>query len=397
MAGLTTAGLETKSLDEINTELDDGIHADVSPTLNLSATAPIGEYKGVTASQLAQLWEAMQSLWASWDPSQATGAALDRLGALTGTRRRAATKSKVLMTLGLSAGTYAAQSLIVSKVGDSTARFSNDVGVTTAGGTVTGVAFTAESTGPTQAAAGTLTVVANNPGGFNSATNPSDALVGSLAESNAAYRNRRDLELAKKGSTTADAIRADLLSALNTRGEPLFDFVSVIENDTDNVVDGRNPHSFETLVVTAADDVIIGAAILAVKPVGIRAYGLTDSVDVLDSQGNPHTIGWTFPDDVLIYISAQVNYIAGKYVGDDVVKQALVDWGETELSVGYDVLVAKLTQLIMDLGGVQDTYVTIDDAPGPTANANFVIGSRELARIALERIVLVGVPQAGHP
>ncbi len=396
MAGLSDTGLEIKTLELIDSEIEEDIHGNVSSTLNLSSTSALGQYKGSTASQLRQVWEALQSLWASWDPRQATGAALDRLGALVGATRRPATYSVVTMTLDLDAGVYSPGSLIVSKVGDSTARFSNVDTITAPGGSTAGHEFRAEDTGPVVAEAGLLTVIANPITGFNSATNPADAIAGDPIESNAAFRRRRELELALKGSTTVDAIRADLLQVTDEAGVPLFDFVSVIENDQDNYDgDGRPPHSFETLVV-GGSDAEVAAAILAAKPAGIQAYGLESEV-VTDSQNNPHTIGFSRPTPVLIELEVNADVIAGQYVGDDAVKDALVAWAEEFLSVGYDVIHARTVQVVMDLPGVVDAHVFIFTSITTPLEQNFEIDAREIAQIAKVRITVDSTNVGGNP
>lgn len=379
MAGLTDTGLEIKSLEDIVSEVKADIHGNVSSTLNLESTAALGQYVGSSSSQTRQLWEALQALFASWDPNQATGASLDRIAAYTGTYRRPATYSTVSMTLTLDAGTYAPGSLIVAKVGDLTARFSNVDEITTAGGTVV-ADFEAEDTGPVRGEAGLLTVLANPIAGFNTATNVSDAFLGDDIESNAAFRRRRELELALKGSTTVDAIRADLLQKVDENGIPLFDFVSVVENDTDFTVDSRPPHSFESMLV-GGSSTQKAEALLSVKPAGIKAYGSSTQV-VYDSQSNPHTVGWTVPTPVLIYLVVELDVLSGSYAGDEVVRTALVDYAEQNLSVGYDVIHSQLVRVAASIPGVVDAHVYIDDAPSPALEQNFVIGVRELAQIA---------------
>jgi hypothetical protein len=388
MAGFTDAGLEIPTLDDLNQGMENDIHGNVSPSLNLTSRSAVGEYKGVTASQLRVLWEALQALEAGLDPAQATGVELDRLGRLVGSYRRGATKSTVRMTLVLAAGTYTAGTLVVSKVGDPTVRFENVASVTTAGGTVTNVSFIAQDAGPLSAPLGSLIVIANPVTGFIGATNPSDALVGALQESNAAFRRRRDLELARKGSTTVDAIRADLLELSLDNGEPMFDYVSVVENDTDFVVNGRDPHSFETLVVTAADDAAIAAAILAAKPAGIKAFG-TDTAVAYDSQNNPHTVGWTIPDDVPVYMWVYVDAIAGQFGGVTAVQDAILERAVLNQSVGQDVIRMGYAGEVVELPGVVDiTAFKLNNVnnEGTSVQVNWVIGTREIARLDRTRI-----------
>ncbi len=381
MAGLTPTGFEIKTLEEIEGEMDDALHSGISPTLNLTSTSAFGQLKGVTASHTSEVWDAALALYMSWDRESATGAALDRLGALTGARRKPATASSAVMELSLLAGTYAPGELVVSKVGDGTVRFSNPTEIVLASDDSSyQVTFLAEETGPIGANVGELVVI-EPVDGFVSATNIAPAVPGEASESDTDYRRRQALELALKGSTTVDAIRADMLQVKDSNGVLIFDFVSVIENDTDNFVDGRPPHSFETLVIGGTDQEI-AENLLLFKPAGIRAYGTTE-VAVSDTQGNFHTIGFTRPVAEEVNIGITVDVIASKFQGADSVAEAVRDWFLANQSVGYDVIHARLVQVIMDLPGIIDCTVHIVGDANPIAGpeTNYVVGAREIATL----------------
>jgi uncharacterized phage protein gp47/JayE len=286
-------------------------------------------------------------------------------------------------------------------VGDPNTRFDNDleitVGVTT---TLTDQLFSCQETGPVNVPAAQLSVITTPVTGFSAPTNPAAAVPGTNVESNFEFRQRRELELALKGSSTVDAIRADLLQTVDANGDPLFAFVAVLENDTDATVDGVPPHAFETLVIGGTSAEVAGAIYLA-KPAGIQAFG-DDSDVVLDSQNNPHTIGFTRPDDVEVNIGVVVSAIAGQFPGDVAVREAVVDYFEQHQSVGYDVIHAQYVRIVMDMPGVVDVVVTIAGNADPFsgAAANFVIASREIARlgdnapdgVGVTVITVAGVP-----
>lgn len=380
MAGLTPTGFEIKTLEQVESEMDDTLHSTISPTLNLTSTSAYGQLKSVTASHTSEVWDAALALYMSWDAESATGAALDRLGALTGTKRRAATASTAAMSLSLLAGTYAPGELVVSKVGDGTVRFENQFEIVLASDNAAyQTTFVSQETGPVAATTGELSVI-EPVDGFVSATNISSAVQGKPTESDTDYRRRRALELALKGSTTVDAIRADMLQVLGTNGEPLFDFVSVVENDTDNFVDGRPPHSFETLILTGASDQVIAENLLVLKPAGIRAFGDT-VVSVSDSQGNFHDIGFTRPSDYDINFALDLTVIASQFPGLDAVKDAVRNFFLENQSVGYDVIHARYVQVVMGVPGVVDAAVHITHTAYPVGGpeANQVVGTREIA------------------
>lgn len=396
MAGLDALGFTAPALDEINDEIASSEKSAISPTLNTSPTALIGEVNGVTASQLRQLWELGQAIHASQDPDQASGASLTALAALTGTVRRAPSKSTDLLDLDLDAGTYNEGDLAVYVVGDPTARFSNAETVVSGGGVVSGVLMVADVAGPVRANAGTLTVIASPVSGFNAVDDdPTDATLGSDTETDTALRLRREQELTRRGSSTVDAMRTDLLQIDGVT------FCTVYENVTDSTDgSGRPPHSVEVVAlrtaITAETTAALVAGIWEAKPAGIQTYGTSSSTHV-DTQGVSHTIGYSVPTPIVLYIDMAVSYTAGRYAGDTVMKQTLVDYADAELSVGYDVLIAKLTAVAMSVAGVIDVYIEVGLSAGAgTLNANFVIGVREIADFDTSRIVVVSTASA-HP
>ena len=394
MAGLTSTGFEAKSLADIQAEIQTAIHDAISPTLNLESTSLLGQFVGSTASQIRQAWEASQANYAARDIEQATGDALTGLCVLTGTLRRAATYSTVLMTCTLAAGTYPAGSLIVYPVGSPADLFDNDVEIVSVGAVETGLAFTAQEAGPVRAEPDTLTVIANPVSGFTDPTNPASATLGLIEEIDSALRVRQATELARRGSTTVDAIRTDLVDAL-----PTAIFVTVFENDTDATVDGIPPHAIECLVASGETDAAIGAAIFAAKPAGIRAYGAITTT-VTDTQGNDHTIGFTEPTDITIYIDLALTVKSGQYLGDASVKTSITTWCDANLGVGVNVLKARIEALALSVTGVIDAAAEIGLSAGAgTAAANYVILSRQRALVsdAAGRINITQTVVSGPP
>jgi uncharacterized phage protein gp47/JayE len=385
--GLTPTGWDSPSLEEVLETMRDDLRAAISPTLNVSETSLVGQLLGVFASQITQVWEAGQANYAARDPNQASGDSLANLTRLVGVERNGATASLALMTVTLAAGTYPAGSLVVHVLGDPTARFYNELEITTAGATLTNQRFLSEETGPIRANSGTLTVIADPVAGFSAPTNPLDAELGAVAESDSDLRARWREQLARRGSGTVDAIRADVLQ--------IADFVRVVENDTSTTVDGIPAHAFETLVLGGID-ADIAEAIFATKPAGIQAYGST-VVTVTDAQGSGHAIGFTRPTDVDIYLDVTIQYLSGQYIGDDAIKLLLADWGDSNLGPGNDVIHNRLVQLLMDVPGVIDVSVAIDDVASPTTEANFVIGVREIARLDTSRIDVAATAVVGVP
>lgn len=105
MAGLTSTGLEIKTLDEVlndsRTRASD-IFADLVPAgdvVDVGDNSALGRMIGVMAPAEASLWEAIQQIYNSFNPNTAMGVSLDNIVALSGINRRPAapTRAQVLL------------------------------------------------------------------------------------------------------------------------------------------------------------------------------------------------------------------------------------------------------------------------------------------------------------
>ena len=325
MAGLTATGFEAKSLQDILDEIAALERSLISPTINTSTDSVVGQMNGIVASKLRELWEGLDAVYQSMFADSATGRALTLRAALTGTVRRAATASTVTATVNVDPGTYAAGTLIASVSGSPTSRFVNSEAVVNSGGSAANVdaVFEAEETGPVRANAATLTVIAQAVSGWNSITNADDADQGEVEESDAALRARREDELRAIGSTTVDAIRADLLRDVTD-----VTAVNILENDTSTTdVNGVPGHSIECIVYgpaspTADDNQAVAEQIFASKAAGIGTYGTTTRT-VVDEMGTSHSVSFTRPSTLRAYAWVTVVVDPDTYAGDTAVKEAI--------------------------------------------------------------------------
>jgi len=211
--------------------------------------------------------------------------------------------------------------------------------------------------------------------GFNTA----DAVVGTNLETDEELRARRESLLQAAGSSTVEAIRANLLEIDGVLQ------VTVLENTTDVTDgDGLPPHSFECVVQrvswTAAQEQEVAETIWENKPAGIETYG-SESDTVTDTQGIDHTIKWSKPTPIPIYIDLTVDTDSDLFPSDgsEQIKAALVAYGDSLLS-GQDVIALVFKAIPLDIAGVIDvTVFKIDDTDPPTGTVNIAIATRELA------------------
>lgn len=106
MAGLTNTGLEIRRLPDVldaNRLRAQDIFSDVVPAgdiVDVGENGTLGRLIGIVAPAEASIWEALQQIHDSFNPSTATGFALDNLVALSGISRlpASATSAQVLLT-----------------------------------------------------------------------------------------------------------------------------------------------------------------------------------------------------------------------------------------------------------------------------------------------------------
>lgn len=392
--GLTSAGLDTPTLPEIKAEIDAQIRATISDRVDLSADSPAGQIVTICARQIRKVWETLEAVYAAMDPLGATGVTLRRLAALTGTYPRAATFSTVTATVNVDPGTYAPGTLVAYVTGRPEDRFVNADAVVNGGGFAANfaAAFRAEVAGPVQAPSGTL--IERVPvAGWNSITNPADAVAGSDAETDPELRARRIAEINTLGSARAEAIRSDVLQV-----DGVIE-AYVIENDTEATVEGVPPLSIEVIVYGPAspsldDDAAVAEAIFNSKAAGVRTFG-SENVTLLDDQGFYQEIEFTRATLVPVGLEIELTYFEPEYPGDTAVIEKIVERAAAYLRVSYDVTPSKISAWCHEVPGVLSVdLVRTGDPGGPFSAASYTIDIREIAQISAGDIDVSATPGA---
>lgn len=408
--GLTTTGFVPKSLTVIRADLDNAMRAAFGQSLTLGDNSVLGIIDAIMAERYAELWSLAQQVYSSEDRDAATGPALDAICKLTGSLRATATFSTVTETLigtpttvvpsgtiistlstTLPFKTTISQTIVLQSSWVATTSYIVGTRVTNAGnvyqcivagisagsggptvttnpvptdGTVTwwflgvgtgaiDVLMQAVSTGVTVAVAGDLTVIATAVSGLNNATNVANAFPGRLVAQDKELRLLQAAELAGEGASTADAIRAQLLLLAGAIS------VTVFHNDTDSTIDGGgNPvgpaHSVNVLYYgPTTTDLVVATAIYQQIAAGIATAPGTQAVVVHDSQNVPHTINFTRPTAILMYVKLTLTYDATAYPsdGNSEVQMAIATAGLTYLT-GLDVYIGKISAAAYTVPGV---------------------------------------------
>jgi uncharacterized phage protein gp47/JayE len=413
--GLHSLGFTPKTLVVIRDELNAALRAVFGASIDLTDKSILGQLVGIISEHLALLWEQSEATNSSQDVDKATGAALEALCLLTGTFRSAATFSAVTLTLTgdpttvVPSGTrvatdstevefaLSADATIVAltawaaltsyAVGDQRYNGDNAYVCTIAGtsdvsggpidtdtaivdasvtwrflGEGTGAveaAALATETGPVEAYAYDITVIVNAVSGFDGVLNLNDATLGRAIMTDSELRLLREQELATGGSSPINALRAELLRIADVVSVSLFVNNTDITDD-----DGVPPHSIEALVrgpesPDSEFDQSIWDALLAGVAAGIRTHG--DEVGTAtDDEQTEHEMAFTRPTELDIYVDVTVTKDPDEYPadGDDLVKEAIVDYGDLQL-VGKDVVASRIAAAVFDVAGVLDVDVRI--------------------------------------
>ncbi len=217
-----------------------------------------------------------------------------------------------------------------------------------------------------------------------------DAVLGRDVETDADFRQRREDLLRIAGSATVEAIRSSLLNLPDVLQAFVF------ENTTDFVDgNGRPPHSIEA-VVSGATDLEVATTIFNSKAAGIETFRVsgTSGVEVVitDSQGVNHTIRFSRPDEIQMYVSVDINVVADEFGagsqvnGEQQVREAIKAVGDA-LQIGEDVIILPFQCAPLGVAGVKDVpAIRIEDIDPPTNTSNITIDPRELATFAIADI-----------
>lgn len=112
--GVTIDGFARPTLQEILDEIEAAEKAAFGVGINVQADSEFGQFNGIYADQLDQVWALAQAVYSAQNPDQNTGASQDAIAAITGALRDPATKSEVTLGANLAAGTQLLVGRVVS-------------------------------------------------------------------------------------------------------------------------------------------------------------------------------------------------------------------------------------------------------------------------------------------
>jgi uncharacterized phage protein gp47/JayE len=264
--------------------------------LNPDLTTPQGQLAMSDTAVIGAVMDLFLYYTSQVDPAYAQGRMQDGIGRIYFIERKPAQPTTVACTvIGAQGVTIPVGALAQDASGNT--YVCTQAGTFDATGTMT-LQFANQAVGPIPCPAGTLTTIYQAIPGWDTITNPSDGVLGSLVESRTAFEARRRLSVAKNSIGALGAIRGAVLSV-----DGVID-AFVTENSTNGpmTVGGVSLPANSLYVAVAggnADD--IARAIWSKKAPGCSYSGNT-TVQVLDTQS-----GYTPP-----YPAYSVSYTTAK-------------------------------------------------------------------------------------
>jgi uncharacterized phage protein gp47/JayE len=381
MTQLTSQGFTRTRLDERLTALQEAMRAIFGPTLNLDPDTMDGQALGIYAESISNLDQLAEDVYHSFNPQSATGVALSRLVQLNGIRRIEGTYSTVTLRCVGSQGTVIPAGSLVKSTATNATFETTEEAVIPASGEVD-VAARSAVKGALLAPAGTLTKIDTPIFGWQTATNLLDAAPGRNEETDEQLRLRRRASTSTPGQAIVDAMYGALTNIPEVRQAKVY------ENDQDVIdANGLPPHSIYCIVEGGADADILDTIWLK-KTAGTTTHGTTAG-QVTDSMGNPHTLNFSRPTDVNVWVTVNLHTRPGWPTdGAQRITNALTAWAVANQSIGEEVIHSRLFDPVNSIPGHSIDSLYIGTAANPAGTANIAVPFDGLARFDSTRIVV---------
>lgn len=386
---LDERGFRKKTYSEIWDEIEQETKAKFGEKINTSERSVLGLLLRVFAWALSLLWNIVEAVYNAAFPSTATGVALDRLVRFKGMTRILASEAFGKIKVTGTPNAIIPSGFLVSTSSGIFFETIEDLILDENGvGEVEIRAIEKGSKG--NVGAGEIVEVVELNSDVESVVNPEPTYGGREKETDAELLKRFD-ELTPAGSSAIESIEATLREVPGVRD-------AIVEENTSNepTEDGIPPHSIAPFVFGGTDK-DVAKAIFSVKAGGIRSYGST-VVEVVDSKGQRHLIGFTRPNVIDVYVNVQLT--TNEYFPADGVRQvrtSILEYvgGEDENGLEYqglglneNVIHAKLVAAVLSVKGVEDAIVTISTDGVNFSGSNIAVSSKEVAKTSFDKVVI---------
>ena len=372
--GVTEDGFLNTDRTTIYNAISDRLTSAFGSYFDTSAESPDGQVIGVVADLAKQCLDIAQESYNQYNPNTAYGVGLDQVVVLNNIKRFVNKATTVTLNLDGIAGTNIAAGSRVRDENDNIFTLNEAVVLPMS------VTATCIIAGPVVVAANTTWSIIDAVAGWTSVENPEAGYTGIDYEEDAVLRARRANSTIISGTGPIDAI----YGALAKLG---LEYVAVIDNDTNNTVDGQPPGTIQ-VIVKGGTPSEVAQAIYQEKGTGIRTYGTT-SQEVIDSKGYAKTIKFSRPADTPIYTVVNIKRLKGSSNESQALAQsACIDF-INNTKIGGEIVWSELMSYIaehVDLISIKGLY--IGRSANPTSTEDIDLASAEKAITSTSGVVV---------
>lgn len=339
-------GLQTKSLSEIVTELENGLKAIYGDDINVESNSPDGQLINIFAQSAVDLRELLTEVYNSFDPDQASGRLLDQRVTINNIQRKGGTYTitpieivtdRTVNLTGLDADFNDPNGTGYTVADDSGNEFILIDSQTLVAGTHT-VNFRARQVGQVETTVGTIVNPVTIVLGVTNVNNPSAALsTGQDEETDAQLRTRRAASVANASAGYLNGLLGTVLELDGVSEAVLYENVT-------NVVDADGiPAHGIWLVVEGGANTDIADAIYGKKSYGANMKGDV-TVDITTASGDTFTAKFDRPVAEDLYVRFDLQPVVEGTVFDlDAIKEYLVD--NLDYTIGQYASTARVTSV----------------------------------------------------
>lgn len=371
--GVTDNGFVKKPLSDIVTSLNNKFKGAFGDTFDTSPQLPDGQIIGIIADEIDVCWNEAEQVFNAYRPGAVDGIPLDNICELSNTHRYVDKHSQVTVELTGAEGTNVPAG---SEVSDGTQTMTTQTD-TLIPGDVTVVCNTA---GEYYIAPNTVNkIVTTGITGWTGVNNPDVGQTGITYEPDPALRARRDLTTAVSGSATIEAMYA-ALADLN------LTYIRIRDNDTTAAI-GAQPAGTIYVVIEGGTKNDIAQRIYGAKTGGIPTFG-TESIDIKDSKGYPHTVKFSRPTNQEIFVKGTFKRRTGSNISSNdataQLQQAAADYLNSRQpgeSVIWSAMFAPLMSATMNLE-VDTLFIGTSANPTGTTTVEIDIDRRAHGTLA---------------
>lgn len=382
--GITAEGFKKKTLEDLKKEFENKLKSQdmFGADIDFSEQDPLFHFSMPILYIASELWEVAEHTFYSASPKFAEYNNLSNTGKYIGIARKQAVKSIGEVTFTGDEGVIVAKGFKIST--EEGTMFKTIKEVTIPKENVITVGIRAVQAGMQgNVPSNTITIIVNPIIGLDSVTNKKETIKGQDRENDIQFRERYSKSVAQRATNIYDSIRAHVLKVTNVKD------VKVKENDTMDIVDGIPQKSFHTIVLGGINEEV-GKAIFEKKPGGIQAFG-NKYLDIIDSKGEKHPIGFSRPTPKDIWIKIDISQ-NGEYPsdGNNTVKNIVKEYIDN-FKMGQDVVLYKIISNIdrSNIKGIEDMNIAISTDGTNYNSNNIAINDLEIATTELEKIEVI--------